>query len=221
MFVVLKCKTKNIIMSKNYNPQKHKRKSIRLKGYDYSQAGLYFVTIDVKGLTCLFGAVENGIMHLNEAGKMIDREWLKLPERFPNIKLHESVVMPNHFHGIIEILDVWKTSDNKWLMSGDNFKVLTNKEEMQVLVQTQNLQQTKKTPMKKRLGDIVGAFQSITTVEYIRGVKNFGWKRFNGKLWHRNYWEHIIRSHPSYLNISNYTMNNPAKWKEDRFFREK
>lgn len=201
--------------------EKHKRKSIRLKGYDYSQAGLYFVTIDVKELTCLFGVIENGSMVLNDAGKMIEIEWLKLTGRFPNIRLHESVVMPNHFHGIIEILDIWKTSDNQWLMSGDKIKTISKAEELQIIGQTQDPKLANNNSKNKRLGDMVGAFQSITTVEYIRGVKDFGWKRFNGKLWHRNYWEHIIRSRSSYLNISRYILNNPAKWKEDRFFRDR
>lgn len=64
---------------------------------------------------------------------------------------------------------------------------------------------------------MLGAFQSIVTVEYIRGVKTLGWKPFNGKLWQRNYWEHIIRDEQAYQNISNYIINNPKKWDEDKF----
>jgi len=64
---------------------------------------------------------------------------------------------------------------------------------------------------------MVGAFQSITTVEYIRGVKHHGWKRFNKKLWQRNYWENIIRNESSYHRIANYINNNPANWKDDKF----
>ena len=84
-----------------YNPNKHHRKSIRLKGHDYSQAGLYFITICVQDRACLFGKVVNGEMKLNDAGVMVKNEWLKLPQRFPNIQLHEFVVMPNHIHGIL------------------------------------------------------------------------------------------------------------------------
>jgi putative transposase len=87
-----------------YNPNKHHRKSIRLKGHDYSQAGLYFITICVQDRACLFGKVVNGEMKLNDAGVMVKNEWLKLPQRFPNIQLHEFVVMPNHFHAIMEIV---------------------------------------------------------------------------------------------------------------------
>ena len=87
-----------------YNPNIHHRKSIRLKGYDYSQAGLYFVTICCKNREYMFGNVKNGKMILNDAGKMVENEWLKLPKRFQNIELHEYTVMPNHFHSILEIV---------------------------------------------------------------------------------------------------------------------
>ena len=87
-----------------YNPFIHNRKSIRLKGYDYSQAGLYFITICVQNRECLFGKIGNDKIKLNDAGKMIETQWLNLKNRFPNIELHEYIVMPNHFHGILEIV---------------------------------------------------------------------------------------------------------------------
>ena len=87
-----------------YNKNIHHRRSIRLKGYDYSQAGLYFITICVQDRKCLFGNIVNGEMILNDAGKMADNEWVKIPERFTNVQLHEQIVMPNHFHAIMEIV---------------------------------------------------------------------------------------------------------------------
>jgi len=87
-----------------YNPNIHHRKSLRLKGYDYTRPGLYFITICVQNRVCLFGEIHDGKMELNDAGQMVKSEWLKLPERFNNIKLHEYIVMPNHFHAILEIL---------------------------------------------------------------------------------------------------------------------
>jgi hypothetical protein len=72
----------------------------------------------------------------------------------------------------------------------------------------------------KTIGDMMDAFKSITTVEYIRGVKNLGWQRFNGKLWQRNYHDHIIRNAQSYVNISEYIINNPAKWGDDKFHKK-
>ncbi|HHB79547.1 MAG TPA: transposase [Saprospiraceae bacterium] len=160
-----------------YNPKKHHRRSIRLKGYDYSKAGLYFITICAEGRKCLLGKVVDGKMYLNPAGKMIEEEWLKLVQRFPNVKLHDYVVMPNHFHAILEI----------------------------------------NTSSGKTLGDMMKAFKSITTVKYIEGVKKKNWPRFNGRLWQRNYWEHIIKTERAYQNISNYIIKNPEKWNTDKF----
>ena len=176
-----------------YNPKKHHRRSIRLKGYDYSQAGLYFITICVQNRKCLFGDITNGKINLNDAGRMVENQWLALPNRFTNIHLHEYVVMPNHFHSILEIV------------------------EGETLVVSQN---EPIAPNKKTVGDIVGAFQSIATVEYIRGVKNHNWNRFNKKLWQRNYWEHIIRNDAECNRIANYIINNPRKWTNDKFNSE-
>ena len=103
---------------------------------------------------------------MNDSGKMVETEWLKLPEHFPNIELYEFVVMPNHFHGILQIVDV--------------------------------------SLAVKTIGDMMDAFKSITTVEYIHGVKRLGWETFNRKLWQRNYYEHIIRDEQSYQRISDY-----------------
>ena len=88
------------------NPDIHHRRSIRLKGYDYSQAGLYFITICTQNRLCLFGEIENGEMILNDPGIMIEHQWQELIYCFDNIKLHEFIVMPNHFHGIIEFVGV-------------------------------------------------------------------------------------------------------------------
>ncbi|MFN4294850.1 MAG: transposase, partial [Thermoflexales bacterium] len=84
-----------------YDPQKHHRRSIRLKGYDYSQAGAYFITIVAQDRACLFGEVVDGEMRLNDAGRMVWDEWNALPDRFPGLELDAFVVMPNHVHGII------------------------------------------------------------------------------------------------------------------------
>lgn len=94
----------------SYNPKKHHRRSIRLKGYDYSQAGLYFITICCKNKACLFGSITLGgenltpTMILNNAGKIAEECWLDIPKHFPNVILHEHMIMPNHKHGIIELV---------------------------------------------------------------------------------------------------------------------
>src|SRR5471030_188022 len=89
-----------------YNPAIHHRRSIRLKGYDYSQNGLYFITICTYNRECLFGEIIDKKMILNDAGKIANECWVKIPEHFPAAVLHEHVVMPNHVHGIIELANV-------------------------------------------------------------------------------------------------------------------
>jgi putative transposase len=84
-----------------FDPERHRRRSMRLKGYDYSQAGAYFVTICTQGRACLFGEVVDGEMRLNDAGRMVVAEWERLPALFPNVVLDAFVVMPNHIHGIV------------------------------------------------------------------------------------------------------------------------
>ena len=88
-----------------YNPDIHNRRSIRLKGYDYSQAGLYFITICTKNRLCLFGKIENGKMFLNDAGQSAEHYWMAIPHHYPKTQLHEYVIMPNHVHGIVGVQD--------------------------------------------------------------------------------------------------------------------
>ena len=85
----------------SYNPIIHHRRSIRLKGYDYSQSGMYFVTLCVENRQSIFGEILNNEMQLNANGQIAYNEWYKLPERFPNIFLDAFQIMPNHVHGII------------------------------------------------------------------------------------------------------------------------
>ena len=114
-------------------------------------------------------------MHLNNAGTMIRNEWIKLPERFTNIELHEYAVMPNHFHAILEI-------GGATLVVAQNDVVAQN-ENGQCNTQGQPQGQPQGiAPTGKTVGDIIGAFESITTVEYIRGVKNNNWQTFDRKL---------------------------------------
>jgi REP element-mobilizing transposase RayT len=90
----------------NYSPKIHHRRSIRLKGYDYAQAGLYFITICTNHRQHIFGEVLNSQMILNDTGKVADECWQAIPQHFPNAILHEFVVMPNHVHGIIELTNL-------------------------------------------------------------------------------------------------------------------
>jgi len=90
-------------MIMRFDPDTHHRKSIRLKGYDYSRPGAYFVTICTQNRACLFGEVVEDRMVLNDAGQKIHETWFNLPDRFDYTQMDESMVMPNHLHGIIVI----------------------------------------------------------------------------------------------------------------------
>jgi len=274
-----------------YNPKIHHRRSIRLKGYDYSKAGLYFITICCQNRICRFGKIvvirseqntmgrpqgyaptvdkstvdkstvnkstsmqsEIQIMKLNDAGKMVDEQWQAMVNRFPNVELHEYCIMPNHFHCILEIVEgpvgepLVGTQSIKGRPQGSAptsapTSASTNTPTSAPTSTPTNIPTTAPTtdrlttntptytsptdtkndgkPKNKTIGDMMDAFKSIITVEYIRGVKNKGWERFDGKLLQRDYYEHIIRDEHEYQRISEYIINNPSKWKGDKFYSE-
>ena len=98
----------------NYDPKKHHRRSIRLKGYNYSSEGFYFITICTEGRRCLFGTIINGKMVLNDYGKIVDNEWQNtIKIRNGDVVLHEYVIMPNHIHAIIQIHRVVSHTPNE------------------------------------------------------------------------------------------------------------
>lgn len=204
-----------------YNPDRHHRRSIRLRGYDYTLAGAYYVTLVTQDRAPLFGDVVDGVMALNDAGLMIEQEWMNLVDRFPFIELDAFIVMPNHVHGIIVI--------------GDSAAVGAGL--VPALIPTPNLSPQDQTvdttdhPVddgQKRagtrpaptslvaLGDVIGAFKSITTHAFIKGVHQNGWPGFNGRVWQRNYYEHIIRDDPSLQRIRSYIESNPEQWAADK-----
>lgn len=153
------------------------RFSFRLKDYDYSQNGAYFITICVQDKKYLFGEIVNHKMQLNKAGKMIDHQWHCLAKRYKQIELDEYIVMPNHLHGILIV----------GAARGKN-----------------------------TINEIIGAFKSISTGQYIKGVKNSNFRCFDRRLWQRNYYEHVIRNYKSLGLIREYIANNPLAWHLDR-----
>lgn len=182
-----------------YNPHIHHRRSIRLKGYDYSQAGLYFVTICCQDRICRFGKIENGEMILNPNGEIAHNEWIKLSERFPNMELDAFQIMPNHIHGIILLKNP----------VGAGFTPAPNDD---------NRATARVAPtVAPTVGDIVGAYKSLVANGCLEIYKSHN--ETMGKLWQRNYYEHIIRNEQSYQNISQYIINNPAKWNDDKFYK--
>ena len=193
-----------------YNPDIHHRRSIRLKEYDYSLDGFYFVTICVNGRLPLFGRIVDDVMHLNEAGIIIEEQFCLLPQRYSHIICREYMIMPNHFHCIIQIMDVKDVQLDSVPVGAP-------------LVGAQTINQFSGQPqgiaptgVRPTLGEIVGAFKSVTTNEYIRGVKDKGWQPFDTRLWQRNYYEHIIRDQRSYDEISCYILDNPRYWRTDK-----
>ncbi|WP_373549901.1 transposase [Haliscomenobacter sp.] len=224
-------------MAYHFNPKKHDRRSIRLKGYDYAQPGAYFITICVQDKKHLFGEIHEGQMFLNDAGIMIEKWYSELAIKYPDKKCHEMVVMPNHFHCIIENLDVAHSREGTHVgaplrgrptpdergrptpdergrpVPDERGRPVPDEHEHphpEYGMQNQKFNAT--------IGDTMDWFKTMTTNEYICGVKQFGWERFNRKLWQRNYWEHIIRHETAYNNIARYIINNPQNWHEDRFY---
>ncbi|MDR2497460.1 MAG: transposase [Tannerellaceae bacterium] len=201
------------------NPEIHNRRSIRLKGYDYSQAGLYFITICTQNRVCLFGEICRGApvcapnvcapeMILNDAGKMIDKWVIETQNKFSDIEIHDYVIMPNHFHAII-------ANNGTGNPVGADLRVCPDRECAHA-----GAPQPPQPPQHigSPLYSVVQWFKTMTTNEYIRGVKTLNWQPFDKKLWQRNYYEHIIRNDQSYQNISDYILNNPLKWTKDTLF---
>ncbi len=189
------------------------RKNLRLSGYNYSNLGLYFITICTQNREYLFGRIDNRQMVLNDAGRMIEYWFLELEHKYPDKKIHEFVVMPNHFHGIVENVDGilnFNTDAHAGapLRGRPNDQILNNKN---------NLYGHENRIFGAPIGRAMDWFKTMTTNEYIRGVKNNGWQHFDGRLWQRNYYDHIIRDQYEYDRISEYIRNNPAKWEDDRF----
>ncbi len=201
-----------------YEPHKYNRHSIRLKGYDYSQSGLYFVTICCHNRECLFGEIVDGKMILNQYGKIASNEWIKTPQIRQNIALHEFVIMPNHVHFIIEIIR--KGGLNPPCNSPDN-TTNNNMGECNSPLQCNN--DSRKGGLNPPCNPpcnstIHGTSQTIGAI--VRGYKSAVTRQLNAvnigcRVWQRNYYEHIIRNEESYLKISEYVTNNPANWHID------
>lgn len=203
-----------------YDPQRHNRKSIRLKGYDYSQSGLYFITICCQDRKHRFGHVAQGQMILNEYGQIAHDQWFKLPTRFPHIELDAFQVMPNHIHGIIVLVNVGATlavaptdgnahpdDDARARHHYDAHLKIDDRATARVA------QTVAPTVAPTTIGDIVGAYKSLVSNACLDIYKQKN--RTMGKLWQRNYHEHIIRNDRAYQNIQRYIHDNPSKWDED------
>ena len=196
-----------------YNPQIHHRRSIRLKGYDYSQAGAYFITICCDDRVCRFGHIENGVMLLNGCGQIAYNEWLKLAERFTHFELDVFQIMPNHLHGII-VLTVGDSQNDNGNVGATLAVDPTDSQNDNGVIRAGASPARTDDPT---VGHMVGAYKSLVFNECLKIYKLNNEQM--GKLWQRNYYEHIIRNEQSYQTISNYIVNNPASWKDDKFYK--
>ena len=229
-----------------YNPDIHHRRSIRLKGYDYSQNGLYFITICTQNREHLFGTISNGQMALNPMGEIAHNEWFKTASMRPNIRLHEFIVMPNHIHGIIEILPTPPHPVRTHCMRPPD---MPNHGQSERLGRVQRAPTNAATTDNhgqsapghgQHAGDIVRAHcmrphdappitnnhgqRAPTVGDIVRGYKSAVTKRINEirnisgvPVWQRNYHEHIIRNEIAYLRISEYIQANPRRWQDDNY----
>ncbi len=195
--------------------ERRQRKSLRLQHFDYSCAGYYFITICTHRREPYFGAVVNGTLLPNAAGIMVESCWRSLPQRFAGIRLGEFVAMPDHIHGVIEIVGAPLVGARvKECPTHDMGRAPTRGAPTgnHGLCGDGDMAPTRGAPT---VGDIVGAFKSLSTNAYINGVKRDGWMPFDRQLWQRNYYEHIIRDEQSLADIADYIRSNPARWQDE------
>lgn len=181
-------------ISMKYDPEKHHRRSIRLRGYDYSQPGTYFVTICTHEKRKLFGEIINDEMHLNESGKVAQWIWKAIPQYYPCIRLDQHVVMPNHVHGIL-------------INRGDKSRTQSSPTENGKRIDPM---QMLPMPMSgpPTLGQIIRKFKALTSY-YIHGngIDEFAWQE--------RFYDEIITNASALESIRRYIINNPARWIDD------
>ncbi len=188
-----------------FDPKKHHRRSIRLKGYDYSQAGAYYVTIVTWHREFLFGDIVSKEMKLNKVGKIVEWEWLELSKRLLYVGLGAHVVMPNHFHGILFIHEPEGATRQSQRMARSDVDLLRT-----ITPEGIDGSPLPRGPKPASLGAIVAQFKSRVTKRI--------WKfpEFKGTpIWQRDYYEHIIRNENDLQNKTDYIETNPLLWDED------
>jgi REP element-mobilizing transposase RayT len=185
-----------------YNPEIHHRRSVRLKNYDYSQAGAYFLTLCTHNRECLFGQIQDGEMYENAYAKIVREEWVRSANIRQEIILDVFVIMPNHFHAIVSIPAVGATGRSPGNPPIFRYHRATGRSPLRP-----------HGPKSKSIGALVAGFKSVVTkrINEIRHTPSL-------KIWQRNYYEHIIRNEESFCEIAEYIVNNPVKWTEDKLY---
>jgi len=174
-----------------YDPSIHHRRSIRLKRFDYTQPGAFFVTIVAHRRLPIFGEIADGVVQLNACGEIARAEWLRTTAIRHEIELDEFVVMPNHFHAIVIITEC------------DGGSVGARRRRAPTIEQFSK-------PIAGSIPTIIRAYKSAVTtrINQLRGTPG-------APLWQRNYWEHVIRNDGELSRIRAYIRNNPVAWETD------
>jgi REP element-mobilizing transposase RayT len=192
----------------NYDPAKHHRRSIRLKDYDYTQAGAYFITLCVENRACVLGDVVDGEMQLSTTGAIVAEAWAWLAHQYPYVAIDEYVIMLNHFHGIIVI-----DAPTMGAVREPPTITPTSPPTMGAVREPPNGPSAiPPTPTpRKPLGRLIGAFKTVSTkrINELNATPGIA-------FWQRNYYEHIIRHEDALNRIRRYIMHNPMKWAIDR-----
>jgi len=195
---------------------KYRIESTRLRHWNYSTPGFYFITICTCNREHFFGEIQDGKMFLNEIGKIADDCWSQIPNHFKNAELGDYIIMPNHIHGIIVIngmdadvtgvVNTWNVVETGHALSLQHALSLPNQQPDQ----PSSIYFRFRNQGKNTVSAMVGSFKSAIT-RLVKSInKNFGWQsRFH---------DQIIRSQEEYFRISNYIRNNPSNWKDDRFY---
>jgi putative transposase len=208
----------------SFTPQSRHRKSIRLKGYDYTQPGAYFVTLVTQERACIFGEVVNGEMYMSLLGQVVNREWIRLSNRFPNVELDGFMVMPNHLHGIIVLVDVGRGTGE---YGGSEVPTVHPR------APTEGFG----APVPGSIPTIIRSYKSSVTqrAQWMgRGMGNLDCKGTGmidrcldssqnprtptcapTRVWQRNYYEHVIRNETEWERIRAYIRDNPKQWEDD------
>ncbi len=206
-----------------YNPDRHHRRSMRLSGHDYSSAGFYFITTCVHQRQCLFGDITAEQMQLNELGEIVDYEWRRSQQIRPEFQFHEWVVMPNHFHAIIEIpaAPVGTTRRSSSPAPNRPKKLPQQPNPETINLQNPSNQQSLKqsivpvTPSMrpKSISSLMAGFKS-TTARQINQIRQTP----GTPVWQRRFYDHIIRNETALQTIRQYIVSNPASWFRDRLY---
>ena len=199
------------------------RQSIRLKNYDYSQEGSYFITLVTQDRIHLFGKIEDGKMILNTVGKILEEEWRNTIELRPNITLGEFIIMPDHIHMIITITaQMEKKEDKEWIHSNPKspshtigaiirgFKGASTKKINQFLNSTGESQFAPESQFALIESPIDSQFAPTTDSQF--APTEF----YKNKIFQRNYYEHIIRNQNDFNRIEQYIIDNPMNWKKKK-----